>query len=383
MTIEAGDFSAEESVAMVAALEQALRARRTSSPNPPVGAVIIAADGVTVGVGYTSIPGRPHAEVNALTAAGELARGATMVCTLEPCAHEGRTGPCTEAIIAAGITRVVYAVDDPNPQAAGGAQALRNAGIEVESGLMQQEARSGALRPWLHVQSTGLPFLTWKNGQSLDGQIAAADGSSQWITSPQSRAEAHRLRAQVDAIVVGAGTVRTDDPRLTARPANPGPEVVQPLRIVVTNTGQLPPKASILDGSAPTLVAVGPAVSSETVERLESRGAEVIRAGEDPSEGVDLGVLLVALRDRGVLHLLLEGGPTLAGSFVSAGLVDEIVAYVAPKLLVSGLWPALRGYGVGNIGEAIDLDITDVSMVGPDVRITACPVGPGGRQQPS
>src|SRR3954453_12435362 len=209
--------SAAERAAMARARELGESVLGTTSPNPAVGAVVLSADGDVVGEGATSPPGGPHAEVIALRQAGERARGGTAVVTLEPCAHTGRTGPCAEALVAAGIARVVYAADDPNPVAAGGAQVLADAGVEVVSGVEAHAAASGALRPWLHAVRTGRPFVTWKFAATLDGRVAAADWTSRWISSPASRADVHVLRASVDAVVVGSGTVLADDPHLTVR----------------------------------------------------------------------------------------------------------------------------------------------------------------------
>lgn len=360
--------------AMQIALEEGNRARGTSSPNPPVGAVVIDGRGEIVGRGHTQEPGGAHAEVMALAAAGDAARHATVVCTLEPCAHYGRTGPCAEALIKAEVARVAYAVADPDPQAGGGAGVLRAAGVEVIDGLMQAAARRGALKPWLFAQANRRPYVTWKIGQSLDGQIAAEDGSSQWITSAEARAEVHRMRAHIDAIIVGAGTVRNDNPRLTARDCHGNNLPRQPLRVVVSNSGRLMPDAAIFDDSAPTLLGVGPATSHQHVAGLRADGIDTVVSGTTVSEGIDLDALMRTLFERGVLHAVVEGGPTLAGTFVSSGLVDEIIAYIAPKLLLSGMWPALRGYGVSSIDDAVELDVLDVRRVGNDIRITAEPV---------
>lgn len=343
-----------------------------SSPNPPVGAVVVR-DGEVVGRGHTQAVGGAHAEVMALREAGERAKGATVVCTLEPCAHTGRTGPCVEALIAADVAAVAYAVADPTAAAGGGHQRLENAGIAVTGGVLADDAASGALRGWLFAREHTRPYVIWKVGESLDGQVAAEDGSSRWITSPQSRAEVHRLRAKVDAIVAGAGTVRADDPQLTAREPDGAAGPRQPLRVLLSSLGKLPAHARALDESAPTLVAVGPDAPRDRTEALREAGAEVWRSSGRAGEGIDLDALLGALYERGVLTVLVEGGPTVAGSFAGAGLIDEVLAYIAPKLLVSGMWPALRGYGMRSIDDAIDLDIVDVQRIGPDVRITATP----------
>lgn len=352
------------------ALAQGELALGHSSPNPPVGAVVVR-DGGVVGRGHTQAPGEAHAEVMALRAAGDLAAGATVICTLEPCAHTGRTGPCAQALIAAGVSRVVYAVADPTEQASGGHAMLVDAGVDVVAGVLAGEAADGALRHWLHAQRYGRPEVIWKVGQSLDGQVAAEDGSSRWITSPESRADVHRLRSQVDAIVAGAGTVRADDPQLTARTDGPEPPSRQPLRVVLSSAGRLPHDVRVLDGSAPTLVALGPAAPEDAVRRLENAGAEIWRSPGRAAEGIDLAALLRELGRRGVLSVLVEGGPTVAGSFVAADLVDEVRAYIAPKLLLSGLWPALRGYGVRGIADAVELDITAIRRIGPDMLVTA------------
>lgn len=342
-----------------------------SSPNPPVGAVVVR-EGTIVGRGHTQAAGGAHAEVMALAAAGALASGATLVCTLEPCAHTGRTGPCTQAIIDAGINEVVYAVADSTETATGGHRQLTQAGLRVVGGLLAAEAEQGALRSWLQVQRHGRPYVIWKVGQSLDGQIAAADGSSRWITGSRSRAAVHALREQVDAIVVGAGTVRADDPALTARDAAGELRDRQPLRVVLSSGGRLPAHSAVLDGQVPTLVAVSPAAHEDDVRALEQNpDVACWRSPGDLRDAIDLPALLAELASRGVLTVLVEGGPTVAGSFISADLVDEVQAYIAPKLLVSGMWPALRGYGVNSIADAIDLQIADVQRIDQDVRITA------------
>ena len=337
-----------ERAAMHRALALAETVRGHTSPNPAVGAVILDTSGTLVGEGATAPPGGPHAEIAALRQAGESARGGTAVVTLEPCAHTGRTGPCAEALVAAGVARVVYAVDDPNPVAAGGAQVLTEAGVEVVSGVESHAAASGALRPWLHAVRTGRPFVTWKYAATLDGRVAAADWTSRWISSPASRADVHALRASVDAIVVGSGTVLADDPHLTVRDGDQY-ATVQPLRVVLDRRHRIPRDARVLDAAAETLV-------------LDTA---VPRFG------------LKALYDRGVRHLLLEGGPTLAGAFVEARCVDEVVAYLAPMLLGSG--PAALGdAGIGTLADAALLDVESVSRLGEDVKIVARPrwVGP-------
>jgi diaminohydroxyphosphoribosylaminopyrimidine deaminase/5-amino-6-(5-phosphoribosylamino)uracil reductase len=332
------------------ALDLAARGLGETSPNPSVGAVILDPSGATVGEGRTAPVGGPHAEVVALAQAGERARGGTAVVTLEPCDHTGRTGPCSQALLKAGIARVVVAVRDPDARAAGGLDTLRAAGVQVASGVLAAEG-AHQLRYWLTAVSRGRPYLIWKYAATLDGRSAAADGTSRWITSPEARADVHALRGTVDAIIAGVGTVLADDPALTVR----GLDVARrPLRVVVDSAARTPAEAAVRDGAADTWIATG---------------AEV---GADPAGRVDLAKLMTALYARGVRGALLEGGPTLAGAFLSAGLVDEVVGYLAPKLLGAG--PAALGpAGVGTLSEAFDLRITDVARIGPDVRITAVP----------
>lgn len=329
------------------ALEASEAVRGSTSPNPPVGCAILDAGGELVGVGATEPPGGPHAEVVALRAAGVRAVGGTAVVTLEPCTHQGRTPPCTLALVAAGISTVYYAVEDPNPQAAGGAGRLREAGLTVHGGPLADRARAGPLRAWLHFARTGRPHVTWKLATTLDGRVAAADGTSRWITSAASRADVHALRAKVDAVVVGTGTALADDPALTVRDADGRPAARQPLRVVVGRRA-LPPSARLLDGTAETLCL----------------------ATHEPAAVLD------ALAGRGVVDVMLEGGPTLAGAFVSAALVDRVVAYVAPALLGSG--PAALGdAGVTTIGGAVRLLVEDATVIGGDVRLSAVPVTAG------
>jgi diaminohydroxyphosphoribosylaminopyrimidine deaminase/5-amino-6-(5-phosphoribosylamino)uracil reductase len=341
-----------EDEAMRRAIALAGRGLGTTSPNPVVGCVLLGADGEIVGEGFHAYAGGPHAEIVALAQAGEEARGGIAVVTLEPCNHTGRTGPCAEALIAAGIRRVVIAVDDPTPVAAGGVATLRSAGVEVETGVRRAEAEQGNIA-WRTAVRRGRPHVTWKFAATLDGRSAAADGTSQWITSEPARADVHRLRGTVDAIIAGVGTVLADDPHLTVRDLRDGSlAITQPLRVVVDSSGRTPEDARVRDAAAPTWIATAAA------------------AGAGPDGRIDLAAMLTQLYARGVRGALLEGGPTLAGSFLAAGLVDTVIGYVAPKLLGAGR-PALVGAGVVTIGEAIGLDLTDVTRIGPDLRFTA------------
>ncbi|WP_344689095.1 bifunctional diaminohydroxyphosphoribosylaminopyrimidine deaminase/5-amino-6-(5-phosphoribosylamino)uracil reductase RibD [Blastococcus jejuensis] len=324
----------------------------TTSPNPPVGAVVLASDGAVVGEGATAPPGGPHAEVTALARAGDRARGSTVVVTLEPCAHTGRTGPCTDALIAAGVSRVVVAVPEPTELADGGAERLREAGIDVELGVQRAEAETGALAGWLTGARERRPFVVWKAAATLDGRVAAADGSSRWITGAAARAEVHRLRATCDAVVVGSGTVLADDPQLTVRDADGRPAARQPLRVVADRRGRVPATARVLDDAAPTHV----------------------------SRATDPAALLAELFDRDVRRALLEGGPALAAAFLRGGLVDEILLHLAPKLLGAG--PSLVGdLGIPSIGGALTLEIVDVTPLSGDVQLRLRPTRhTGGRQ---
>ncbi|SOD73731.1 diaminohydroxyphosphoribosylaminopyrimidine deaminase/5-amino-6-(5-phosphoribosylamino)uracil reductase [Jatrophihabitans sp. GAS493] len=332
-----------EQAAMHRALVLGETVRGTTSPNPAVGAVILDHSGHLVGEGATAPAGGPHAEVQALTSAGPAARGGTAVVTLEPCAHTGRTGPCAQALITAGVAKVIFAVTDPNPEASGGGEFLRAAGVEVLAGVEVDAARAGALRPWLHAVRSGRPFVTWKFASTLDGRVAAADGTSRWITSALSRSDVHALRASVDAIVVGSGTVLADDPQLTVR-LDDRIATHQPLRVLLDRRHRVPDSSQIFDSSAETLV----------LDTAVPRFA------------------LKALFDRGVRHVLLEGGPTLAGAFIEDGCVDEVVAYLAPTLLGAGP-SALGDAGINTITEALSLEMETVERIGNDLKIVARP----------
>ena len=327
--------------AMALAIEQAQRVKGSTYPNPPVGAVILAADGTVVGVGGTEPVGGAHAEVVALRAAGERAAGGTAVVTLEPCNHQGRTGPCVDALLHAGVAGVVYAVADPNPVAAGGAHRLRDAGVTVTGGVCAEQVAAGTLREWLHKLKTGLPHVTWKFATSIDGRSAAADGSSQWITSEAARSDLHRRRAAADTIMVGTGTVFVDNPTLTARLPDGTPAPQQPLRVVVGER-EVPPEFHVRNGDSSTLL-------------LRTR---------DPHE------VLRALADR--TDVLLEGGPTVAGAFLRAGVVHRILAYVAP-ILLGGPVTAVDDVGVASIVGALRWRYDGVEQIGPDLLLSLVP----------
>ncbi|MCQ4118556.1 bifunctional diaminohydroxyphosphoribosylaminopyrimidine deaminase/5-amino-6-(5-phosphoribosylamino)uracil reductase RibD [Rhodococcus tibetensis] len=333
--------AADLDAAMQIAIGAAESARGFTSPNPAVGAVVLDAAGRIAGVGMTQPPGGPHAEVVALRESGDAARGGTVVVTLEPCNHHGRTGPCSTALIDAGVVAVHYAVADPHPEAAGGAETLAAAGVAVTSGLRAQDVERGPLRAWLHRQRTGRPHITWKYAATLDGRSAAADGTSHWITGPDARGRVHADRAKLDAIVVGTGTVLADDPRLTARLPDGSLAAHQPLRVVVGLT-DLPPHARVLDDSAPTLL-----LRTHDVEEVLAALAEYT-------------------------DVLLEGGPRLAGAFLAAGRVDRIQAYLAPLVLGAGT-SAVSEAGVSTIDGALRFHHESVETIGPDLLLSLIP----------
>lgn len=348
--------------AMTRAVELAARGLGRTSPNPVVGCVVLDADGRIVGEGWHERAGGPHAEVVALAAAGERARGGTAVVTLEPCRHTGRTGPCTSALLEAGVARVVIAVPDPTATAGGGADLLREHGLEVIEGVGRDAAAHGN-RAWLHAMATGRPFVTWKLASTLDGRTAAADGTSRWITGPDARAAVHALRAERDAVLVGGGTLRADDPHLAAR----GIEgATQPLRVVLDRRAEVPLTARVLDDAAPTLVVVAEGTDAR---RLVDAGVDVLAVPAGP-DGLDVAAVLAGLHERGVRSVLLEGGARVAASCIAADLVDEVVAHIAPALLGAGA-PVLGDAGITTITEALRLTTTDVVRLGDDIAVTA------------
>jgi diaminohydroxyphosphoribosylaminopyrimidine deaminase / 5-amino-6-(5-phosphoribosylamino)uracil reductase len=350
------------------AIELAERGRGLVSPNPMVGAVVVA-DGRVVGEGWHEGPGLPHAEVLALNAAGDGARGATLYSSLEPCTHYGRTPPCTDAILRAGIARVVAATTDPNPVVDGkGLEVLRSSGVEVRAGVMGEVAERQNRAFTRHVR-TGMPFVVWKMASSLDGKVAARDGSSRWVTGDQARADVHRLRAWSDAIVVGAGTAVADDPELTVR--QEGYRGRPPVRVLVDARGRVGATGDLFDRQAPTLVATTELAPIEVREAWRAAGAEVVLF---EAEGglVPLEPLLLHLGKRDVQGVLLEGGPTIAWSAVEDGLVDAIVLYLSPKLIGGLDAPTvLEGRGFAPVGHALPLRIRSVERVGEDLRVEA------------
>jgi diaminohydroxyphosphoribosylaminopyrimidine deaminase/5-amino-6-(5-phosphoribosylamino)uracil reductase len=349
------------------AIELARRAEGNVSPRPPVGAVVVSPSGEIVGEGWTRRSPGPHAEDAALRAAGERARGATVYVSLEPCCRSSVSVPCAEQLIEAGVGRVVAAIADPHPEVNGrGLRALRRAGVDVRTGTLRAAART-LVEPFARWSRTGLPFVTLKLAATLDGKVAAPDGSSMWISGPEARAEVHEMRRRTDAVVVGSMTVLRDDPLLTCRLDDA--LVTQPLRVVVDGSGRTPPGARVFNDDAPTLVITSEDLADEYVGGWRAAGAEVERVSAGES-GVDVGAVVDVLGRRGLCHVLLEGGPTIAASFVEHRLVDRFILYLAPKL-VGGDAPGLFASGVKTLADAWGLRVEDISRVGTDIRIDA------------
>jgi diaminohydroxyphosphoribosylaminopyrimidine deaminase/5-amino-6-(5-phosphoribosylamino)uracil reductase len=336
-----------------------------------VGAVVVA-DGEIVGEGWHEGPGTPHAEIAALRLAGDRARGSTLYVTLEPCAHQGRTGPCAPAVADAGVARVVAAVRDPYAQVDGkGFAHLAERGVAVEVGSLAEEGHD-LIRGFAHHSRTGRPFVTLKLAASLDGKIAARDGSSTWITSEESRQDAHLLRARSGAVMVGAGTAVSDRPRLTVR--LDGYRGGQPLRVVMDSSGRTPPEGPLFDGSAPTLIATSGRASEEAVRGWTEAGAQVVVS---PGDGaIAIGSVLDSLgrEPYEIQDLLIEGGSSLAWSAAEEGVVDRFVLYLAPKLIGGEAAPGiLGGKGFDTLAGALGLRIRSVERLGPDLKIEAEP----------
>ncbi len=331
-----------EHAAMLRALELAATPGVPLGPNPRVGCVLLDDAGVTVAEGYHRGAGTPHAEADALARAGEAASGTTAVVTLEPCNHTGRTGPCAQKLVNAGVRRVVFAQPDPNPVAAGGAQTLRTAGVEVAAGLLEDRARE-LNTVWTFAVEHQRPYVTWKFATTLDGRSAAADGTSRWVSGAAARLDTHRLRALCDVMLVGTNTVAVDDPRLTVRDEHDQPLPHQPLRVVMGER-YLDPGRRIFDGGAGSL-------------HLRTR---------DPHAALKE----LFARDR--QHVFLEGGPTLAAAFLEAGLVDEVVTYVAPMLLGAGR-NAVGDLGITTISDALHLRVEEVTVLDDNVRLVMRP----------
>ena len=363
----AGQFQDFDEQLMARAISLAGNGLGRTSPNPLVGAVIVR-DGRIVAEGWHRKAGTPHAEIHALNMAGELARGATVYVSLEPCAHYGRTGPCARALVEAGVSRVVVAMTDPNPKVAGkGIAILQEAGIEVTTGVLEQEARQ-LNEVFLKWMTTGLPFVALKTAMTLDGKIATAAGQSQWITNEASRYETHRLRDIYDGILVGINTALADNPSLTTRLKEY--QGRNPVRIVVDSRARLPLTAKLVtDGAARTIVAVTEQAPAERVEALRSAGVEIIVAGS--SNHVDMQSLMEQLGAMKISSVLVEGGGSVNFSLLQAGLVDRVYAFIAPKLVGGrdALTP-VEGEGFQELDRAVELENIQLRQLGSDVLLT-------------
>jgi len=371
-------FSAADHQYMARALQLARRGLYTTDPNPRVGCVLVR-DGAVVGEGFHARAGTPHAERHALAQAGERARGATAYVTLEPCSHTGRTGPCADALIDAGVTRVVAAMEDPNPLVAGqGLQRLADAGIATAVGLLEAEARD--LNPGFVSRMTRQrPYIRIKIAASVDGRTAMANGESQWITGPAAREDVQRLRARSSAVITGVGTVLADRPSYTVRPrqwrlaeyrqhAADDDWVRQPLRVILDRTLRTPPDVPVVSALGHCLLVAGEQHPGRQ-NALESAGAEVMLLPASGS-GIDLQQLLIELNRRECNEVLVECGATLAGAFVREGLFDEILVYMAPTLLGSSARPLLGLPQLASMSEKVALKWQDVRQVGDDLRLT-------------
>lgn len=347
------------------ALRLARKGAGRTSPNPAVGAVLVRA-GKVVGRGYHKASGLPHAEVEAIRDAGAAAKGADLYVTLEPCCHIGRTGPCTEAILSAGIRRVAAAMTDPNPRVAGkGIASLRKAGVVVALGMLEEEARA-INRPYCRWVVSGKPYVTLKLAMSMDGRIAAFTGSSRWISGETSRAMVHRMRACADAVLVGGETLRRDDPLLTSR-IRGGRD---PKRVILTSRlSALSGKRIFREGKGEVLLVCPKGVSARDAERVASLGGRLIRLPTRRGS-ISADVFLRALGKEGVTSLLVEGGGKIAGWLLAAGAVDRFVFFVAPLLLGDGV-PAFAGYRAPTVAAGGKLAITDIRRSGDDLMVTA------------
>lgn len=370
-------FTATDHVYMQRALALAQRGFYTTAPNPRVGCVLVAS-GKVVGEGFHAKAGEPHAERNALLAAGENARGATCYVTLEPCSHIGRTGPCADALIDAGVHRVIAAMEDPHSKVAGqGFAKLRAAGVQVDVGLLEPDAR--ALNPgFIRRMETGRPYVRIKLAMSLDGRTAMASGESKWITGDAAREDVQHWRACSSAIISGIGTVLADDPSLTVRPQSwqaltyPDAAVRQPMRVILDRSLQIPATAKLLGEAGQALLVSSrdsdSVVVAESIDALTEKGAEVIRVPSSGS-GIDLVALLDELGRRECNEVLVEAGPTLAAAFVREGLFDELLIYMAPTLLGSSARALLAMPELEKMSEQIRLTLFDCVQLGDDLRL--------------
>ena len=353
------------------ALELAARGLYTTDPNPRVGCVLVR-DGRVLGEGWHERPGEAHAEVNALRAAADAAQGATAYVTLEPCAHTGRTPPCTQALIGARVGRVVYATGDPNPQVNGaGAAALRAAGIDTVGDVLAAEAR--ALNPgFFKRMRSGLPWVRVKLGASLDGRTALANGASRWVTGPAARQDAQRFRARSSVVLSGSGTVLADDPALNVRIEGASR---QPLRAVLDSELRVPPQARMFDREGPALVFTASTDAARRAE-LERRGVRVETVARAPQGGLALEPVLRRLAEQAANEIWVEAGARLAGALLCARLVDELIVYLAPSLLGPTARALVELPEITQLEQRMRLQFTECKPIGPDLRLTAVPLAP-------
>lgn len=348
------------------ALDLAKQARGRTSPNPMVGAVVVK-NGEIVGEGWHQMAGTPHAEIHALKQAGDKARGADIYVTLEPCCHAGRTGPCTDALLMAGIAKVYVAMTDPNPKVAGqGIAILRDRGIDVITGILTSEAAelNAAFIKWI---SCGLPFVILKSGMSLDGKIATAAGESKWITGPEARRQVHHLRDKVDVILTGIGTILADDPELTTRLPEGGHN---PVRVVLDRLARIPLTSRILnDKASPVILFVSKDADERRLTAVREKGAEVVTI-ETCSSGIDLRAVLRHIGQRGHSSILVEAGSTLNSTFLTENLIDRMVLFLAPRIIGGSLAPgAFGGAGIESLSDAVELEDVEIAPVGADLMI--------------
>jgi diaminohydroxyphosphoribosylaminopyrimidine deaminase/5-amino-6-(5-phosphoribosylamino)uracil reductase len=366
-------FSVEDHRHMAQALRLARRGEFSTSPNPAVGCVVVDAQGAVVGEGWHAKAGEPHAEVFALRAAGAATRGATVYVSLEPCAHFGRTPPCADALLAAGVTRVVVAMRDPNPRVnGGGLQKLEQAGVATASGLMEKEARE-LNRGFVSRMERGRPWVTLKLAMSLDGRTGLANGVSKWITSEHARRDVQTLRARATAILTGRGTVLADDPSMTVRAASLDLQGRRPLRVVLDSALRLPLDRKIFGPDAPTQVFCAETAAPERIAALRAAGIEVQTVARH-ADGLALDAVLTQLAQAQCNEVLVEAGATLAGAWVAAGLVDEVVCYVAGTLLGDTARPLLRLPALERMDQRREFRWHEVRTVGADLRLTLRPV---------
>jgi diaminohydroxyphosphoribosylaminopyrimidine deaminase / 5-amino-6-(5-phosphoribosylamino)uracil reductase len=358
---------------MKLALSMARAATGQTSPNPSVGAVVVK-NGEILGMGAHLKAGTPHAEVHAIRTAGENARGADLYVTLEPCSHYGKTPPCTELIISSGIKRVVVATLDPNPLVAGtGVKQLRQAGIEVEVGIGKEEANQ-INEPFFHYIQTGKPYITLKAAVTLDGKTATKTGDSKWITSTEARSDVHQLRHEHDAILVGIQTVLKDNPLLTTRLPRGGKN---PIRIILDTHLRIPLDANVIkDKTAKTMIITGNEPDMQKVDQLELLGIEVIPLS---TGRIEINELLTVLGNRKIMSVLVEGGSKVHASFIEANAFQQLIFYMAPKV-IGGIdaIPAIGGEGLDFVRDAAKLEFTSIERLGPDLKITAKPVRKDG-----